>query len=151
MKWWMDAAYAVHPDMKSHTGGAFTLGSGVIYGTSTCQKLNTKSSTKVELVAVNDVLPQVLWTKYFLKAQGYSPTDTVIYQDNQSAILLENNGRAFSSKRTHHLNIRYFFIHDRIESKKKFGLNIAGQAIWWQNIFQSHFKVPFLRNSVILS
>jgi hypothetical protein len=29
-------------------------------------------------------------------------------------MLLENNGRASSSKRTHHINIRYFFITDRI-------------------------------------
>ena len=38
-----------------------------------------------------------------------------MYQDNQSAILLENNGRASSSRRTKHLNIRYFFITDRIK------------------------------------
>ena len=37
-----------------------------------------------------------------------------MYQDNQSAILLENNGRASISRRTKHLNIRYFFITDRI-------------------------------------
>ena len=38
-----------------------------------------------------------------------------MYQDNQSAILLENNGRASSSRRTKHLNISYFFITDRIK------------------------------------
>ena len=38
-----------------------------------------------------------------------------MYQDNQSEILLENNRRASSSKRTKHLNIRYFFITDRIK------------------------------------
>ena len=38
-----------------------------------------------------------------------------MYQDNQSAILLENNGRVSSSRRTKHLNIRYFFITDRIK------------------------------------
>lgn len=65
VKWWVDAAYAVHGDMKSHTGGAMTLGRGVIYGTSVQQgeKLNTKSSTEAELVGVNDVLGQVLWTR----------------------------------------------------------------------------------------
>ena len=38
-----------------------------------------------------------------------------MYQYNQSAILLENNGRASSSRWTKHLNIRYFFITDRIK------------------------------------
>ena len=71
IKWWVDASFAVHPDMKSHTGGIMTLGKGAIYGTSTRQKINTKSSTEAELVGVNDVMPQVLWTRYFLEAQGY--------------------------------------------------------------------------------
>jgi hypothetical protein len=91
-----------------------SLGKGVVFGTSTRQKLNTKSSTEAELVGVNDVMPQALWTRYFLEAQGYKVTDNVIFQDNQSAILLEKNGRASSSKRTRHINIRYFFVADRI-------------------------------------
>ena len=38
-----------------------------------------------------------------------------MYKDNQSAILLKNNGRASSSRRTKHLNIRSFFISDCIK------------------------------------
>jgi hypothetical protein len=114
IKWWADAAYAVHPDMRSHTGGAMTMGRGVVYGTSTHQKLATKSSTEAELVGASDIMPQVLWTSYFLEAQGYAVSDSVVYQDNQSVILLEKNGRASSSKRTRHINIRYFFVTDRI-------------------------------------
>ena len=38
-----------------------------------------------------------------------------MYQDNQSAILLKNNGRSSSSRRTKNINIRYFFITDRIK------------------------------------
>ena len=38
-----------------------------------------------------------------------------MYQDNQSDILLKNNGRASISIRTKHLNIGYFFIKDRIK------------------------------------
>jgi len=37
-------------------------------------------------------MTMALWTKHFLEAQGYQVNDNVIYQDNQSAILLENNG-----------------------------------------------------------
>ena len=37
---------------------------------------------------------------------------SVIHQDNQSAMLLETNGRGSSSKRTRHMNIRYFFVAD---------------------------------------
>ena len=112
IKWWGDASYAVHPDMRSHTGGVLSLGKGAVYATSCRQKLGTKSSTEAELVGVSDILPQVIWTRYFLEAQGYAISESVVYQDNQSAILLERNGRASSSKRTRHINIRYFFVTD---------------------------------------
>jgi hypothetical protein len=114
MQWWVDASYAVHPDMKSHTGGILSLGKGAVYATSTRQKINTKSSTEAELVGVNDVLPQALWTKYFLKEQGYGCDECIINQDNTSAMLLERNGRTSSSKRTRHIHIRYYFITDKI-------------------------------------
>ena len=117
VKWWVDASFAVHTDMKSHTGAVMTLGKGGIYGTSTRQRINTRSSTEGEPVGVNDAMPQILWTRYFLEAQGYDVRDSIIFQDNQSAILLEKNGKASSSKRTCHINIRYFFVTDRIEAK----------------------------------
>lgn len=114
INWWADAAFAVHHDKKSHTGGAMSMGKGVIYGASKRQKLNTKSSTEAELVAADDILPQALWTRNFLLAQGYGVKENIMHQDNQSTILLETNGKASSSKRTRHIDIRYFFITDRI-------------------------------------
>ena len=35
-----------------------------------------------------------------------------------SSILLERNGKASSGKRTRHINIRYFFITDRVNMKE---------------------------------
>ena len=67
-------------------------------------------------MAVHDYMPQVLWTNYFLLAQGYTPKRTVIYQDNKSVILLEKNGRRSSSKRMKHINVRYYFVKDHIKS-----------------------------------
>ena len=58
-KWWVDSSYAVHPDMKSHIGIYMTLGKGAMYTASCKQKLNTKSSTEAELVAVDDMMGQV--------------------------------------------------------------------------------------------
>ena len=40
--------------------------------------------------------------------------DNVIYQDNQSRIRLDKNGGRSSNKMTRHINIRYYFITDRI-------------------------------------
>jgi hypothetical protein len=85
VKWWVDTVFAVHNHMRSHTGGAMSLGAGAIYSSSQKQKMNTKSSTEAELVGINDVLPQAQWTKYFLEAQGYG-TNNLMYQDNQSTM-----------------------------------------------------------------
>jgi hypothetical protein len=91
IRWWVDASYAVFPDMMSHMGGALSLGRRSISGTSKQQKLNTKSSTDAKLVRANNVMPQMLWTLYFLEAQGYQIDDNFLYQDNKSSILLETN------------------------------------------------------------
>ena len=114
IKWWVDASFAVHPNMRGHTGGVMMMGRGAIIATSTKQKLNTRSSTESELVGAHDVMPIAMWTKYFIEAQGYQIKQSIMYQDNKSCILMENNGRASSSKRTKHINVRYFFITDRI-------------------------------------
>jgi hypothetical protein len=117
VKWWVDAAFAVHSDMRSQTGATMSLGRGSVYSSSLRQKLNTRSSTEAELVGVDDVMSMVLWTQLFLNAQGYEVQGTTLYQDNQSAMLLENNGRRSSTRRTRHLNIRYYFITDCIKNR----------------------------------
>jgi hypothetical protein len=87
IKWSINASFAVHPDMKSHTRASMTLGKGAIYLMSRKQKINTKSSTEAELVGVDDAMTMVLWAHNFLEAQGYNVRDNVVYQDNQSTIL----------------------------------------------------------------
>jgi hypothetical protein len=98
--------------MKSHTGAYMTFGKGMLDGSSSGQKINTTSSTEAEVVAVHDNMPAILWTRYFLEAQGYPLQSSLVHQDNLSAKLLELNGRGSSSKRTRHMNIRYFFVGD---------------------------------------
>ena len=116
MKTWVDAAFGTHQDMRSHTGGVIMMGKGALYASSKRQKLNTKSSTEAELVGAGDFLPQALWTANFLKEQGYTVSDSIFYQDNQSAMKMEKNGRQSAGQRSRHIDIRYFFIKDRIKS-----------------------------------
>jgi hypothetical protein len=118
VKWWVDAAFAVHPDARSQTGMTMSIGKGSVCASSIRQKLNTRSSTEAELVGVDDAMGMILWTRLFLEQQGYEVRDTKIYQDNQSAMLLERNGKRSSTKRTRHINIRYFFITDCLKDKK---------------------------------
>jgi hypothetical protein len=78
--------------MKSHTGLTMTLGKGCPISSSTRQKLNTKSSTEAKLVGVDDSMGLITWTQNFLHEQQFKISDNIVYQDNQSAILLERNG-----------------------------------------------------------
>jgi len=64
-KLWVDAAYAVLNDMKSHTGGAASLSCGAIMCKSTKQKLNTKSSTEAEVVGSSDYLPNTIRARMY--------------------------------------------------------------------------------------
>ena len=41
IKWYVDASFAVHPDLRSHTGGVMTMGSGAMQVISKEQKLNS--------------------------------------------------------------------------------------------------------------
>ena len=118
LKWWVDASFAVHPNMRGHSGGGLSLGRGFPIASLTKQKLNTRSSTETELVGVDDFMPAICWTRYFMEAQGYTVNDNVVMQDNRSSMLLEKNGKASSTKRTKHINIRYFFVTDRIAKKE---------------------------------
>ena len=65
------------------------------------QKINTKSSTKAELVGVDNAMTFVMWVKHFFESQVRSinvnsplkplGSDLTIEQDNTSAIKLERN------------------------------------------------------------
>jgi len=82
------------------------------------QKITTKSSTEAELVGVDNLLGYILWACYFMIEQGYDMNPSLLYQDNMSAILLESNGRACSSKWTEHINMKYFLIKDEVDWEK---------------------------------
>ncbi len=94
------------------------MGRGFPITASIKQKLNTKSSTESELVGVDDMMPIIVWTCYFLLSQGYGIVENLLLQGNKSSVLLEQNEKALSSKHTRHINIRYFFITDQVNMKE---------------------------------
>ena len=47
VKWWADASFAIHPDMKSHSGFLGSLKRGAIFARSVTQQLNTISNTNL--------------------------------------------------------------------------------------------------------
>jgi hypothetical protein len=78
LMWYVNASFAIHPNMHSHTGGGLTMGRGFPIVISTKQKLNTRSSTESEIVGVDDMMPIVVWSWYFLTARGYGVTQNLL-------------------------------------------------------------------------
>ena len=115
---YIDAAYTVNPDMKSQTGGAMSLGVGVLHAKSNKQKLNVKSSTEAKLVGTSEYMPYNLWLFMFMNKQGYTIKNNVLYQDNQSTILMLKNGRNSCTGNSRHIHIRFFFVKDRVDKKE---------------------------------
>ena len=92
------------------------MGRGAVLSASSKQKINTRSSTEAEIVGVDEELSMILWSRYFLLLQGYDIKNNTVYQDNQASMQLEKNGRKSSGKQTKHIDIRYFYVTDKVRS-----------------------------------
>jgi hypothetical protein len=73
------------------------------------QKIKKRSSAEAELAGVDDVAPQMLWTRYFMEEQGLKVEELILNQDNLSTMLLEKNGKESSSK--HKTYMGQVFLH----------------------------------------
>ena len=99
LKWNIDVYLAVQADMKSHTGVVFTMGKGTIIRSSTNQEVNHQSSTESNLIGVDEKIAKViLWMKHFLEWQVFPVKLNIIYQGNNSSIIMEANGKESSVK-----------------------------------------------------
>ena len=135
--WSIDASFAVHTDMRSHSGFTPTLGKGALISGSKTQSLVSKSSTEAELIGVYDLMTLVEWTRLFFEHQvsgiltaqksngnvnasnvGLLGSKNIILHDNTSAMKLEINGKRSSTKRTRHIDIRFFYVTDAIKDKR---------------------------------
>ena len=113
----VDASFGIHCDGTSRTGIVMAVSGVMVSCFSLRQRIVTKSSTEAELVALSDGAGYVLWMREWALAQGYPLETVVIWQDNQAVLsLIGRGGRA--SGRTRHLNIRYFFVADRVKSRE---------------------------------
>ena len=127
LTWSIDAAFAVHEDMRSHTGAAMTMVKGALLSVPLKQNINTKSSTEVKFFRVDDVMNFMVWIKLFFdwKMKDYKEgtkskdigTINILLQDNTSAIQLEIYGKQSSTKFTRHINISYFYITFNLQNK----------------------------------
>ena len=93
--------YAAYDDMQGNTGETTLMGKDgrvSVISIPKKQELNEDISTDAELIGVDGVMPHMIWTRYFLEAQGYGINENILYQDNMSAMLLEKNRKKYSTK-----------------------------------------------------
>ena len=65
-----------------------------------------------------------------MEEQGYSLSKNILFQDNKSAILLENNSKRSAGKRSTALNVRYFFLTDQVK-KGNFSIEYCPTDVKW--------------------
>jgi hypothetical protein len=112
---YIDAAFAGHVDGKSHSGFVLKYGGAVVLVRSTKQKINSKSSTEAELIALSDNLIYALRARDFIAAQGYEVGPVCAYQDNQSVLsMLKKPDRA--PDRTKNMKVRRIEVKELIKS-----------------------------------
>ena len=66
IKCYIDVSHEVNPNMRGHTGGGLEMEQGLPISESSKQNINTRSSTKSEIVGVDQLMPSVLCTSIFL-------------------------------------------------------------------------------------
>jgi len=119
LKAYIDAAYSVHEDCKSHSGAAFTFGSGAFLPCSTKQACVSKSSTEAELIAYTDYIGEAMTLKNIAQDITGKQVNLIIMQDNSSVISILKNGR-LAGKSKHcskHVKTRVAWIKERQDAK----------------------------------
>ena len=106
------------------------MGCGAISSYSRRIKVNTRSSTETKLVFVDAYMSEVLWYLYFIQAQGYGVKYAEIHQDNVSAQMLETNRKFSSSRKTKHIQAKFFFIKDKVNSEEVNIVYCPAGVIW---------------------
>jgi len=112
----IDSAHAVHPDMRGHTGGATTFGTGIIDQKSSKQKMNSRSSTETEVIGNSEYLPKNIYFEMFMEGQGYKLRSNTLMQDNVSMMRMATNGRSSCTSNSKHISIKYFWVTDRVKN-----------------------------------
>jgi hypothetical protein len=138
---WVDASYAIHHDMRGHTGGALSFGTGIIHGKASKQRLNIKSSTETEVVVASDYIPYNMWMQHFMEDQGYTLDENMYHQDNQSAMRMEKNGKNSCTGNFRHIHIRFFF-SSKIRLMARGSESCTAPLVrCWKIFSRSHYKV----------
>ena len=112
----VDASYATHKDMKSHSGVSLRIGdkSGAFKSSSTKQTITADASTISELIASYTAAKATSAARNFLAQIGFPQVDaTNVDEDNMATIKVVNSHN--STKHTRHVDIKYNLVRDMVK------------------------------------
>jgi hypothetical protein len=130
LKWYVDGSHNIHLDCRGQGGVLFSMGKGATMSFLRKLKLNTQSSMESELIMADMYMPEMLWSLYFIQAQGYKAKCMGLYQDNISTQLLIKNGRISRGKRTKHIKAKFFFIKDTVDKGEINVMDCPTKEMW---------------------
>nr|KYP72642.1 Retrovirus-related Pol polyprotein from transposon TNT 1-94 [Cajanus cajan] len=121
---YVDADFAGCLDTrKSLTGYVFTMFGSAVTWKANLQSVVSLSTTEAEYIALTEGAKEGSWLKGLIGDLGINQSRVTINCDSQSAIHLANHHTYH--ERTKHIDIRYHFIRDMIETRKIQVLKIA--------------------------
>jgi hypothetical protein len=102
---YVDAAFALHSDSKSHTGVMVYVGEMLVYVSSKKQKCMSKSPTEAELIGLTNNLGFVeLFQEFVEFLVGRKVNIPIVFQDCNAVVTLVTKGGGIT--RTKHLRAR---------------------------------------------
>ena len=102
---------------RSTTGFVVLMADGAVTWTSRMQKTVARSSTEAKYMALSEACSEVAWLTSLQKEIGYEKLAPVpLVSDNQGGIFLAINPA--HDRRLKHVDIRYHFIREFVESKR---------------------------------
>jgi len=116
---YVDAAYACHPDSKSHTGYCFSLGdpfNGMFFSRTFKQTNVTLSSTEAEHSAAVEAAKEIMWFRQLLAELGFPQLEpTPVFADSASMITLAEDYSG-NHKRVKHYITRINFLIEQVKA-----------------------------------
>ena len=91
-----------------------SMGRGAMLNTSKKLGLAATSSTETEIVANGERFPKCTWFRHFRLAQEDDAKEDTLMQDDESCMLLHENHPVLVCKGSKHINVRCFFVVDKI-------------------------------------
>ena len=110
---------------------------------STIQKINRKISIEDYLAGVDNSMAKILCSIYFTESQGYNISHNKLVQYNNSAILLEHNGKFSRSKCNKHIKNRYFFVKYVVAQDELEIYHCLTERIWNNILTNPHKFIAF--------